>query len=742
MSVNTSPKTPHPPEDRANRPAKPPLLRRVSIRSRIMALATVAVAFVVVTAGLHVATDHFVARKLHGVVDLVLPVVEQFDQAEISLMEQQAIVDRAVRAIGLADARYLAGQLETHRTAFADSARRTHASLEYAQRIRGQAQVEGVEQIQQAMAINFDSLHRRIARLQLLQDRVMRLALEGEFDRARRLNHALDRRQTDVARAVRVITSRGEQEIDAAGIDITSAMRHAFIQDVVMAVAICLIMLALALAIVRSVTRPLGGVMQLADQLSNGQRHIHGQTDDSPDEPGLLLRTLQQLDDAVASAEEDMERRAEDLTITNDLLEEQAIELATKTQELEQARLEADAANHAKSHFLANMSHEIRTPMTAILGYADLLRDEQLEDAQRREHLTTIRRNGDHLLTIINDILDVSKIEAGQMTVENIETRPLELLDQAIALLKVRAQDNRVDLQLEPEFPLPATIASDPVRLRQIVLNLVGNAIKFSEHGRVVVRPRFDPKQQALSIDIEDTGIGMSEEQVARLFQPFNQADCSTTRKYGGTGLGLTISKRLATMLGGGISVRSTPGKGSTFTVSVATGPVADNTLVHDAKDALRSLQPTAAKPTETPTANSLRGRVLLAEDGPDNQRLITFILKKAGLTVDIANDGQEALDQLAEAHDEGRRFDLVLMDMQMPRVDGVTATRKARDLGFTGPIIALTAHAMEEHRQQALNAGCDDFATKPVDRAALIALLAEHLGQTQRQADADRDAA
>ncbi|MEM1098709.1 MAG: ATP-binding protein, partial [Planctomycetota bacterium] len=415
-----------------------------------------------------------------------------------------------------------------------------------------------------------------------------------------------------------------------------------------------------------------------------------------------------------------------------------AIELAVKTQELERARVKADSANEAKSHYLANMSHEIRTPMTAILGYADLLRDENLPDAQRRDHLTTIRRNGQHLLTIINDILDVSKIEAGQMSIEHIDTRPLDVLDQSVSLLRVRADEHKVDLRLDPVYPLPSVIKSDPVRFRQIVLNLVGNAIKFSPRGRVIVRPSFEAER--LTVDVIDTGIGMSPDQIDRLFQPFNQADCSTTRQYGGTGLGLTISKRLAKMLGGDIEVRSTPGQGSTFTVSIPTGAIATDTVVTDDAAALRALQLAPKKPSAKPTT-ALTGRVLLAEDGQDNQRLITFILKKAGLTVDLANDGQEALDMLDEATGD-QSYDVVLMDIQMPRVDGLTATARARDQGFTGPIVALSAHVMKEQREQAFEAGCTGYATKPIDRAELIGTLAELLGQSNEAEDADRSAA
>ncbi len=371
--------------------------------------------------------------------------------------------------------------------------------------------------------------------------------------------------------------------------------------------------------------------------------------------------------------------------------------------------------------------------MTAIMGYADLLQDESLSHAHRREHLDTIRRNGEHLLTIINDILDVSKIEAGQMTVEHLDTDPMVLLHQCIDLLQVRTLDTEVELRLEPVYPLPAVIETDPVRLRQIVLNLVGNAIKFSPHGRVIVAPSFDADKQQLRIDVRDTGIGMTPDQLARLFQPFTQADVSTTRRFGGTGLGLTISRRLAQALGGTITVTSQHGQGSTFSATVATGPVDPAFILHADHATPPPIVVPAAPPTP-PAPPTLAGHVLLAEDGPDNQRLITFILQKAGLTVDLAEDGQHALDQITRARDQHQPYDAVLMDIQMPQLDGLAATRAARQLGYTGPIIGLTAHASEEARGQAIDAGCDDFATKPIDRAALLELLQHHL---QRRAAA-----
>jgi two-component system CheB/CheR fusion protein len=405
----------------------------------------------------------------------------------------------------------------------------------------------------------------------------------------------------------------------------------------------------------------------------------------------------------------------------------QALAAANRT--LEELNQAAEAATRAKSEFLANMSHEIRTPMTAILGYAELLLQEPgIENAppDRRLALQTIYRNGEYLLRLLDDVLDLAKIEAGKLRVEQKECHLPSLLADLRSLMQVRAKSKGLSLDIENDGPIPETIYTDPVRLRQILINLVGNAIKFTEVGgvRVVVRLlREQDDRRKLAFDVIDTGIGIPPDKLEKIFEPFEQADTSVTRRFGGTGLGLTISRRLAQMLGGDITVESTLGKGSTFRLTIDPGSLDGIPMVTESPVANGTY--TAAQPTGSGAEIRLAARILLAEDGPDNQRFFDFILRKAGAEVTLVENGKDAVEAALAARDRGEPFDLILMDMQMPIMDGYQATRQLRAAGYEGLVIALTAHALEGAAEECREAGCDDYISKPVDRLFFLQKLA-----------------
>ncbi len=380
----------------------------------------------------------------------------------------------------------------------------------------------------------------------------------------------------------------------------------------------------------------------------------------------------------------------------------------------------AEASAAAKSRFLANMSHEIRTPLTAIIGYGESLLDDTLSDKEKRESSEIVIQSSKHLLELVNDILDHSKIDADKMSTEKLTVKLFPLFDEIKTYFAPKAAEKEIDFNIQYEFPLPEEVQTDPTRFKQILINLCANALKFTENGSISMTVRYDRPEEQLTIKIVDTGVGVKKEQLNKLFDPFAQASPSVTRQHGGTGLGLSISRRLAEMLGGTITVSSIYGEGSQFEVSISTGPLEQINLLKNKSDL--NLQKRNLQTTEVPR---LKGRILYAEDNELNCRLVQQLVNKTGASITLVNNGAKALE-LVTRNDE--RFDLILMDIQMPVMDGTDATIAIREAGINTPIIAVTANVMTQDVADYKEAGCTEFLPKPIEKSPFYSMLSRYL--------------
>lgn len=466
----------------------------------------------------------------------------------------------------------------------------------------------------------------------------------------------------------------------------------------------------------RSIVRPIHALAAVSRKVTlEGNYTYRVETKSGPEHDGELGEFVVAFNEMLSVVESSKQSLQE----ANDHLEHR---VATRTEELEKACEAAKAASRAKSDFLANMSHEIRTPLNAIMGYADLL-CRGLDDSpeERADMLKTIHSSGRHLMIVINDILDISKIEAGRLELDIQPDSPQRILSEVVSMMRVPFREKNLSLEYTWQGPVPNEIQTDGSRLRQILINLVGNAKKFTMNGGVhIIAKLLNPGTKSkLEIEVIDTGVGIQKDKFEQIFHPFMQEDTSVTRKYGGSGLGLSISRQLARMMGGDLTVESDNGRGSCFRLTLDAGELRSEDLIENG--AIGDSLPTPVKQSFSIDSELLRGlKVLVVDDGATNRKLVSLVLGRSGAHISQAENGKQAYDLIMSEN----AFDVVLMDMQMPILDGYAATKMLRESGITVPIIALTAHAMASDKQLCLEAGCSDYLSKPINTDELLIRL------------------
>ncbi len=508
--------------------------------------------------------------------------------------------------------------------------------------------------------------------------------------------------------------------------------RISFITVLMLCVSIVVIPFLILIVVTQLLLNPIKQLADASNEVGAGNLTVKLVTGRN-DELGLLFNDFNQMINKILSYQLELKGYHQHL---EDKVSDRTRELRDTNMRLEVAIDEAKQANRLKSRFLANMSHEIRTPLTAIIGFTEHCIDDNCTDKDRNKYLSTVLRNSGHLIELINNILDLSKIESEKLELDKQTFAVSSLMFDLESVIYSQALEKGLSFRIEYQYPIPKMICSDITRLKQVLLNVCSNAIKFTKEGYTLLTVSYQQQSNQLYFTVEDSGIGMTATEMTRIFKPFEQADSSTTRRFGGTGLGLCISQNLAQVLGGDIVVSSVQGKGSCFTISIDVGIAFKSIELVNAKAALSDPSALLLADQMSMTGQNEQqfdANVLLAEDNPDNQQLIKILLEKRGINVTVANNGEEAIE-CALIDD----FDLILMDMQMPVMGGLEATDVLRKAACDIPIIALTANVMKEDIQTYLQSGCNSTVAKPIDQSALFVELGRYLSSVNNSAGSD----